>query len=123
MKGRHIGSGATGTCRTQNFQPRRSTRNSRNPQRKPVLFCEFCGFCVECRAVWRRRLAGRAPIVGVESPQVMREVVLPPRPIRLAVALCGFMAFALTTSGQVAPDRLADLEGAITAAESALRDG
>src|SRR5437667_5001944 len=33
------------------------------------------------------------------------------------------MAFALTTSGQVAPDRLADLEGAITAAEGALRDG
>ena len=54
---------------------------------------------------------------------MVRKVVLPARPIPLAAAFCGFMAFALTTSGQVAPDRLADLEGAITAAEGALRDG
>jgi hypothetical protein len=32
-----------------------SVKRLRNPQRKPVLFCEFCGLCVECRAVWRRR--------------------------------------------------------------------
>jgi hypothetical protein len=24
--------------------PRRSTQNSRNPQRKPAVFCEFSGF-------------------------------------------------------------------------------
>ncbi|PYQ93901.1 MAG: hypothetical protein DMF97_19225, partial [Acidobacteria bacterium] len=41
----------------------------------------------------------------------------------LAVALCGFMAFTLMASGQSATDRLAGLEGTITAAEGALRDG
>src|SRR6266487_5545924 len=36
------------------------------PAEKPVLFCEFCGFCVECRAVWPRRLVGHAlPFEGL----------------------------------------------------------
>src|SRR5436190_29266 len=45
------------------------------------------------------------------------------RRVPLAAAFCGFTAFALTASGQVASDRLARLEGTITAAEAALRDG
>ena len=50
-------------------------------------------------------------------------MVPPRRRVALAAAFCGFTAFALTANGQTGPDRLAGLEGAITAAESALREG